>query len=109
MTSRKALVKTGLWKSSHDFHRGCLPPLPTVVPYFDQGEEDADEHQQRTENFGNVGHTLQIRFEHTTARKLVSLHDRPCHTRNAAIGGKGDEKSASHRDFKGPQSDSIVI
>jgi hypothetical protein len=59
------------------------------VPYFDQGEDDADDYQQRTEYFGNIGHTLQIHFEHAKARKIVSLHDRPFHPRNAAFPRSG--------------------
>ncbi len=46
----------------HDFHRGRLLPLLAVVPYFDQAEEDADNHQQRTENFGYIGQVLQIQW-----------------------------------------------
>jgi hypothetical protein len=38
--------------------------LLTVVPYFVQREDDADDHQQRTENFGKIGHSLQIHVEH---------------------------------------------
>ncbi len=44
----------------HDFHRRRLLPLLAVVPYFDQAKQNADNHHQQTEYFGNIGQVLQI-------------------------------------------------
>ena len=95
--------EVGALESAHDFHRGRLPPLLTVVPYFVQREDDADDHQQRTENFGKIGHSLQIHVEHAAIWKLVSLHDRPSHTRNAAFQAD-DVRSADFVAVKTPDS-----